>query len=261
MPARTIDEVILRLEEIIEHCIQTKNRVGYFAALYHKVTCRVKEGIEKNEFEDGKRMETLDVLFANRFLQAWDEWNNGKQPTKSWHVAFEAAKKRRVLVLQHLLLGINAHINLDLGIAAVETANGQDIHPLQKDFNGINTILAALTYEVVNNINRVSPLMSLLGFHATNYNAILIQFTISNARDGAWVFAEDLSAKSGDVYTACIAQRDQTISKLAEGLTRPRGPLKITLWFIHFFEWRNPAKIINVLRDYRKKYFTINKSA
>lgn len=258
MAAQNIDEVITRLEVIIEDCIRTKNRAGYFAALYHKVTCRVKEGISNNEFEDGPRMERLDVLFANRYIAAWDEWTDKRKPTSSWQVAFESTKRSTVLVLQHLLLGMNAHINLDLGIAAVETAAGKDLDSLQKDFNSINMILASLTYEVVGNINRVSPLMSLMGFHATNYNAILIQFTMSNARDGAWCFAEDLVEKKGDEYAACIVQRDSTIMKLAEGLTRPRGPLKITLWIIHFFEWRNPAKIIQMLSSYKKKYFTIN---
>ncbi len=259
MPAQTIDQVIAELEDILNECVRSKSRLGYFAALYHKVTCRVKEGILKGEFEDGARMERLDVLFANRYIHAYRQWKSGGQPTGSWQVAFEASKRRGVLVLQHLLVGINAHINLDLGIAAVETAAGSDIDALQKDFNSINTILAALTYEVVSDINRVSPLLSLMGFHATNYNAILIQFTISNARDGAWCFADDLAKKTGAVYDTCIAERDVTIRKLAEGLTCPSGLLKFTVWFIHLFEWRNPAKVIEVLRGYQKKYITINK--
>src|SRR5690606_39254404 len=160
-------------------------------------------------------------LFANRYLHAWDDWTHGQTPSGSWAVAFEATKRSGVLLLQHLLLGINARINLDLGVAAVETAGTNDLNSLQKDLNSINNILAALTYEVVGNINRVSPLMSLLRFQATNYNAILIQFTMSNARDGAWCFDEDLKKKTGNEYAACVSQRDKTIMQLAEGLTRP----------------------------------------
>ena len=67
----TIDEVITALEQIMDTCTRTGNRLGYFAALYYKVTCRVREGIRNQEFEDGARMERLDVTFANRYLQAW----------------------------------------------------------------------------------------------------------------------------------------------------------------------------------------------
>ena len=76
MKAETIDELILQLEEVINTSIKTKSRLGYFAALYHKVTCRVREGILKNEFEDNKRMELLDVLFGNRYLEALELYSN-----------------------------------------------------------------------------------------------------------------------------------------------------------------------------------------
>ena len=252
--ATTIDEVIARLEGILAECDSRRSGAGYFAALYHKVTCRVRDGIAAHEFEDGARMEQLDVTFANRYIAAWDAWRAGGQPTASWKTAFESTRRRRVLVLQHLLLGMNAHINLDLGIATVAIAQGGDLAAAHRDFNEINTILAALTYEVVNDLNRVSPLLSLLGFHATNYNAVLMQFALSNARDGAWCFAEELYTKQGDAATACIAARDVSINLLAQGLTHAKGLMRITLGLIWLFEWHNPRKIIGVMRGYRKKF-------
>ncbi|HTI94128.1 MAG TPA: DUF5995 family protein, partial [Puia sp.] len=68
MKATTIDEVLSQLSGIIAESRQAGDRCGFFAALYYKVTAKVKEGIEKGQFEDGARMEKLDVLFANRYL-------------------------------------------------------------------------------------------------------------------------------------------------------------------------------------------------
>src|SRR5687767_8426891 len=121
MNTDAIDQVILRLEAIMEDCIRRKSKAGYFAALYHKVTCAVRDGIVNGDFEDGPRMERLDVLFAGRYLDAWQAWKEKKPVSASWQVAFERLHHKPTLVLQHLLLGINAHINLDLGIATVET--------------------------------------------------------------------------------------------------------------------------------------------
>ena len=59
----TIDDVILVLEEIILESIQNNDPLGYFASLYQRVTRKVKKGIEENYFEDGPRMEKLDILF------------------------------------------------------------------------------------------------------------------------------------------------------------------------------------------------------
>lgn len=254
-PLTTIDDVLSELEKIISAAKNAGERVGYFAALYHKVTSAVKAGIQRGDFEDGARMARLDVLFASRYIQAFYQWKNGdKQLTDSWKIAFEATRKSSVLILQHLLLGINAHINLDLGIAAVETTAGQQIEDIHKDFDAINAIIGSLTYQVINEINRMSPLLSLMGLHANKTDSILIQFSIGNARDGAWCFAEDLSKKSGDEYAKTIMGRDQDIATLADALTKSSDFLRVTLWVVHLFEWKKASKIITVLFGYTKTF-------
>jgi len=254
MQATTIDEVLARLEAIIADCAKTNNRAGYFAALYYKVTASVKDGIQKGQFQDGKRMENLDVIFANRFLTAYDQWKNNTKATGSWMVAFDATKRSSVLVLQHLLLGMNAHINLDLGIAAAEVTKGQDLQNIHNDFDSINSVISALTYQVISELDRISPLLSLMGLHATNYNSILIQFSIGNARDGAWCFAEELASKTGNDYDNCISDRDKNIAQLGQSLIHANFLLRITLWVIHLFEWKKPSKIITALNQYKKTY-------
>ena len=136
MAAKTIDEVIARLDNIIDAECANNSCMAYFPILYQKVTIRIKEGILNNEFENNERMEKLDVLFANRYIEAYERLSANKPFTQSWKKAFDAAKKGNLLIMQHLLLGINAHINLDLGIAVVETVgdNGE-LMDFENDFN------------------------------------------------------------------------------------------------------------------------------
>lgn len=249
MRPATIDAVIAELESIIDICIRTENRIGYFAALYHKVTCAVRDGILNGDFEDGERMARLDVCFANRYIDAWQQLQRGEKPTGSWAITFESAKKGRHLVLQHLLLGMNAHINLDLGIAAAETANPQGLPAIRSDFSAINAVLGLLSGDMMNALRRISPLLSFMGLHATRNNSILVQFSISNARDGAWVFAECLYGKAGTDHEQLCTDRDQSITDLGKGLTQATGLMRFTIWLIHLFEWKKPSKIIRELRD------------
>ncbi|WP_157740641.1 DUF5995 family protein [Mucilaginibacter xinganensis] len=248
MAASTIDDVLTQLESVIAESIKTNSRMGYFAALYYKVTASVKDGIAKGQFEDGARMEQFDVVFASRYLDALSAWKNKQPLSLSWQVAFQATESSSALLLQQLLLGMNAHINLDLGIAAAEVSGGQ-MDGVKKDFDAINTIISALTYQVMNDIDRMSPLLSLLGLHYNNQTSILIQFSIDNARDGAWCFAEDLITRQGAAYAACIGQRDQTIRKLADGLIHMQGFMRFTVWVIHLFEWKSPSRITRALHE------------
>ncbi len=252
----TIDDILIQLQTIIDQSIKTNSRMGYFAALYYKVTASVKAGIASNRFENGPLMEKFDVIFASRYLSALKAWENKEPLSASWQVAFDAAGSSSPLVLQHLLLGMNAHINLDLGIAAAQVSGGQ-LQSVQNDFDSINTIISALTYQVLHDIDRISPLLSLLGLHAGNQQSILIQFSIDNARDGAWCFAEDLVTKQGEAYSGCVNQRDQTIKKLAQDLAGPKGFVRFTIWIIHLFEWKSPAKIIKVLHEDSKKKIVV----
>src|SRR4051812_24261601 len=165
--AKTLDEVIAHLQNIVKESKTDKNRAGYFAALYYKVTVKVKEGIDKGQFSNGSSLANLDITFANRYFDAYQKWKNGEPMSRSWKVAFDNCNKSSRLVLQQLLLGMNAHINLDLGIATVEVANGE-IVSYKNDFDAINIILSSLTYGIINKLNVISPLLSTLGFSGTS---------------------------------------------------------------------------------------------
>src|SRR6266851_378283 len=65
MPPQTIDDVLIELDQIILRARNERSRLGFFPTLYRNVTIRVKEGIAAGAFEDGARMEKLDVTFAN----------------------------------------------------------------------------------------------------------------------------------------------------------------------------------------------------
>ena len=164
LPA-SIDEVIIQLEKIIIYCQINNNCAGYFAVLYHKVTSKVKDCIKNKDFEDGQRMERMDVTFANRYLDAFYSWIAGKQTTNSWKIAFDSVAQNKSLVLQHLLLGMNAHINLDLGIATVVVMDGFSIDDIHNDFNTINSILGSMTDNIESCLTKVNPLMKLLDLH------------------------------------------------------------------------------------------------
>ena len=88
-PPTTIDEVLIRLNTLLDDAVRDATRIGYFVALYERVTSNVRRAlVAGNVFDDGARMERLDVVFANRFLEAWDQHVRGETPSKSWAVAF-----------------------------------------------------------------------------------------------------------------------------------------------------------------------------
>lgn len=108
-PGDPITPVIDRLTAIIANAEAQASRTGYFAGLYRRVTIAVRDQIES--FDDPVRLARLDVIFASRYLDALAAWQAGQPCSSCWQVAFTATQSAQPIILQHLLLGINAHIN------------------------------------------------------------------------------------------------------------------------------------------------------
>ncbi|RBW57252.1 hypothetical protein DS884_11775 [Tenacibaculum sp. E3R01] len=220
-PIETIDDVIETLQNIIEDAIKNESTLGYFAALYLKVTKKVKQGISENFFEDGKRMEKLDVIFAKRYITAYYDYKENKPISASWEKAFSISTKYWPIVLQHLLIGMNAHINLDLGIAAAQVSEGQPIDNLKGDFNKINVILSSLVNEVEQDLSTIWPFLKKILKFTHKIDSFLIDFSMKLARDGAWNFAVKLSSTPEKDKLQSIKERDEKVSQKASIIINP----------------------------------------
>lgn len=246
--ATTIEEVISILESIIQVELANKSNLVLFPILYKKVTERVKKGIELGEFEDNPRMERLDVLFANRYLEAYFLWKENHQPTESWIVAFEAAKSNKLILLQHLLLGINAHINLDLGIAVSETMESQALAFIQNDYHKINDILAFMVDDVQGQIGKVSPLFLLLEKLGNGKEDAVVSFSIEVARDEAWRFANEYHDTLNKEHS--ITERDESIARFGHKISVTKSRLlRWILKVVRWFESKNIQKVAKILSE------------
>lgn len=248
MQAKTIDEVIERLDVIIDDAKKNNSRIGYFPALYRKVTIEVRDKIKKGDyFKDNVRMENLDVLFANRYLTAYDQFVQNEKTTESWDIAFEKTKRYWPIVLQHLLWGMNAHINLDLGIAAARVDPKEDIKELKGDFDKINDLLGGLVVGVEEDLSEVWPTLKIILKFSGKIDDFLINFSMEKARKEAWKFAVELADKSPEEQAKMIAEKDREIAQFAKLINPPGLIPKLIFGVIRVGEKRNVAEIIEIL--------------
>ncbi|GGF17265.1 DUF5995 family protein [Echinicola rosea] len=241
----SIEEVITRMDQIVADCRTQKSRIGYFAILYRQVTKRIKEGIDLGEFEDNARMERLDIIFAKRFFDAYENYLSGVPTSQSWLCAFDTTKKTGKVILQHLLLGINAHINLDLGIATVQTMQGNGLETIKDDFDKINIILASMVDGVKTNLSIISPLFGFLIQLADGKDELLLNFSIQIARDGAWKFAQEYSTTQD--IDRCFMIRDQAIHRIGNKIANPGKFFGWIVFVINLTEWKSIPQVMDRL--------------
>ncbi|HLJ27037.1 MAG TPA: DUF5995 family protein [Candidatus Angelobacter sp.] len=243
----TVEQVIQKLDEIINWAWTQKSRIGYFAALYRRVTRSVKEGIDEGKFQNGPLMEKLDVTFANRYLTAYEQFRSGQATTLSWRLAFRSASAWYPLIVQQLLTGINAHINLDLGIAAAAVAPGEQLAGLKTDFDQINAVLAGEVGTVEKEMAEVSPLIGLLEKFGLRTETVIINFSLQAARDYAWLEATKLAATPPERLPAAIHDLDVRTELFGHLVISPPILIKLQLLPIKLFETRTVRHVIDVL--------------
>ena len=247
LPA-TIDEVLIQLDKIIRESAEGGDFLCVFTFVYRETTRKVKLAIEQGRFENGERMERMDVIFANLYIREYYNYHLSKTKSNAWDYAFKS-KNEKLSLVQHILLGMNAHINLDLSVAAAAVAKGPDIIDLKNDFMVINEILAELTNTMQKQLGKVSPMMKLLDFFGFKSDEKIINFSIKKARDFAWLNAMELSLSEEKARNQRITEIDRRVLELSKMIKNPPGKLlKLLLKIIAAPESNHPEKIIEKLK-------------
>ncbi|WP_181785753.1 DUF5995 family protein [Streptomyces phytophilus] len=236
MAAENIDEVVDGLAGIVRDARRDGDRVGYFAALYRQVTVEVRQAIRDGRFDDGARMDRFDTLFGNRYFDAYDAWRRDRSGPRCWRETFGLLDDDGTVIVQHLILGVNAHINLDLAVAAARTSPGEDIQSLRRDFLLINDILARVVLAVEDSVGALSPLLSLLDQVGARTDEQILDFSVRQSREEAWHNAVLLAGLNEEQRAATIERLDIRAAVLARLIARPGGLVQPALQLIRSTE-------------------------
>lgn len=218
--AQNIDEVLSDLQAILTWSLAQPSRIGYFAALYYGVTADIKSKLGTGFFSNDQLVEQLDVVFANRYLDAVVTYQSGQPLPPAWDVAMTASTNSQLIALQHLLLAMNPHINIDLGVACAEVASS-DLPGLHGDFLKVNSILASLVPTIQGELGTVSPWLELLFRIGGTGEDDVVNWSMDAARDYAWVLANVLAPMGETQREAFIAQANLEIASLGRDIIDP----------------------------------------
>ena len=147
-----------------------------------------------------------------------------------------------------MLLGMNAHINLDLAIAAVQTSPGGELPGLKRDFQEITVLLGEMIDSVQERVDRVSPWSRILDHVGGRTDEVVCAFAIKEARNLAWGAAEKLAAAAPDQLVQEIAEHDRSVAALGHAIRSPGWPLGAALHLIRVRESQPVPVIIRALQ-------------
>lgn len=209
-----VDIVINEMQRRFAPLAASCDHNALFALLYLRVTqtYRQEVGADPNFFSDNNFVNHEDIVFADRYFDAFDNYASGRLSLvpQAWQIAFKAAEAHAVSGTGNLLLGVNAHVQRDLPfvLAAIGLVK-PDGTSRKPDHDKVNQILydaygpaiseGAARFDPSINMNLPSPLVTALG------NQTFFQ-TVEAWRETAWRNAERLVSAPDATSRAAVAQ-------------------------------------------------------
>ncbi|GAB1692820.1 DUF5995 family protein [Krasilnikovia sp. M28-CT-15] len=207
----------------------------YFHSVYLRTTEAVAAEIERGGFADGDWVRRWDLAFATLYLDALDADRAGRPVTQPWQVAFTAARDRPDLPpLQHVLLGLNAHINFDLPQALIAVISPDDFDDAailarrDADHRHVDVVLQARVSAEARELGAVSR-VGLLDRLLRPANRAASRRFLAEARAKVWHNTRVLDqARRARTYDTVLAELERLCADRVRDLVAP-GPVLLKL--------------------------------
>lgn len=209
-----IETVLARMAGLHGQLEAAHDPLRYFLGTYRRTTLAVAEAIADARFEDPGWVEDWDVVFADRYLDALATYRADPASTpRPWRVAFGAPADTKPL--QHVLLGVNAHVNYDLPQALLGVITDEEFtQPAtmarrRRDHERIDGVLATRVSAEDAALEAASGGRALLDRLLQPLNRAATRRFLREARQKVW-------HNTGELQLARLAGPDAYRTRLAE---------------------------------------------
>jgi len=225
--ATSMAEVIDRLTGLRDCTAKVAPSCGIaqFSDLYLTITQTIWDHLQTGGyFADDAYLARLDVVFANRYFDALRAWAAGARAPRAWQVLFEVPDDGEVTALQLAGAGVNAHINLDLAVATVDTGRELGDPELgagtrRHDYAKVNDVFAERMETL---LRRLLDDPAAAGLDSERLSALgrLMTRIVATARRFAWEDAEELWTlpRGSDAWRSKEQAMDAVASLVGRGL-------------------------------------------
>ena len=188
------ESAFTRMTELVDQWEAVQDRRAIFLGCYRLMTRNMLNAIEAGRFHDGMWVSHLLERFAEYYFAALDRYEQDGLTSPVWELAFNATRDQNVTTLQHLLLGVNAHINHDLVFSLYDLLQPEwaEATPDQRaarhaDHEMVNRIIGETTDAVQDQVvERFSPWTDFLDKMLGPVDEWLTSHLISQWREEVW---------------------------------------------------------------------------
>jgi hypothetical protein len=218
---------VIGVMQRINDALPNEDGLKWFNFLYLKVTESVSNNPPALAWENPEFLNRLAIVFANLYLGAVANWQQNRETVaRAWTPLFESRGSQNVMRVQFAIAGMNAHINRDLAIALVQTAEELNVVPRRdsqehRDFMRVNDILERVAEDVKQTL--ATGIVGEIDQDLGRLDDVVAFWSVRKARETAWTNAEILwQIKDIPVLAdAFLINTDRFVGLTSRGLLIP----------------------------------------
>lgn len=216
MEANNNTSTLGRMVSLSSHWEREADRRFAFLKCYGMMTDNMLSALDHHRFVDSDWVHVLIEHFADYYFRALDSFTQDEAVSpRVWQLTFRAAQQSDLQLVQHLLLGVNAHINYDLVFAVVDllTPEWKVSSPTLRagryqDYCLVNEIIGRTIDEVQDEIlEQDNQVMRYLDFALINFDEWVISRVITNWRDQVWNLAIQLVTCEDEINRMNVSRK------------------------------------------------------
>lgn len=187
-------DALARMDVLAEAWRETSDGRGTFLACYRLMTGSMISAVVERDFDDPAWVDLLLVRFAEYYFDALAAYEHDPSVAPAaWQLAHDSCRERR-WELQRLLLGINAHINVDLPLTVEELLapeweglSAAQREARRRDYLAVNGIIAATVDAVQDTVLEPAvPILALADVLLGPAEEFLMSRMLEQWRESAW---------------------------------------------------------------------------
>jgi hypothetical protein len=219
------EEAVAGLTALEEAFRLSNDRRAVFVGAYITITSAMQQSISTGQFEDNEWVGQYLLQFVRLYMEALNAFDRGdlEHVPSAWRIAFDLSARGEGSVIQHLLLGVNAHINHDLAVALLRAGIDPDRPIRYNDHTGVNDVLKRTVNALQDHVERLySPALHFLDELLGQWDEEFACLMVDRARETAWRHCLALVECSCDEDRAVVLRNiDDHAGALAELIARP----------------------------------------
>jgi hypothetical protein len=231
-----VDALVARMTDVLDALVTERDPARFFLGTYLRITRAIGAALDRGVFEDRDWVAEWDVVFADLYLDALALHRRAPASApEPWRLAFGADEG--LPPEAHVLLGVNAHINVDQPQSLIRVLSPTDMADAalvalrHRDHERIDRVLAARVAAEDRALEQAGGRRTLLDRVAAPVNRRAVRIFLTEARRKVWTNTVQLHAarlQGADAYAARVADLEAAGAARVSELLRP-GPVLLRL--------------------------------